>query len=71
MDRKKHADLETAKTLRGTCEDMCPEKERWVREDRRRLSAYEIIPGTDLVSYSEREREREGGREGERGRGRG
>lgn len=45
----KHADLATAKVLRGTCPDMCPEKERYVREDRRRLAVYEILPGTDLV----------------------
>lgn len=26
----------------GTCPDMCPEKERYMREDRRRLSWYEL-----------------------------
>ena len=45
-------DMQTTQVLRGTCQDMCPEKERYVREDRRRLSVYEIVPGTDGVSYS-------------------
>jgi len=39
----------TAEVVRGTCCDMCPEKERYMREDRRRLSVYEMVPGTDLV----------------------
>ena len=50
LDKKKHADLKTAKKLKGTCQDMCPEKERYVREDRRRLSVWEMVPGTDMVS---------------------
>ena len=41
--------LLTAEVVRGTCPDMCPEKERYMREDRRRLSVYEMVPGTDLV----------------------
>jgi len=41
--------LLTAEVVRGTCPDMCPEKERYMREDRRRLSVFEMIPGTDLV----------------------
>ena len=41
----------TSGKLIGTCTDMCPEKERYMREDRRQLSVYEIIPGTDIVSY--------------------
>ncbi|KAI6649048.1 Germinal-center associated nuclear protein isoform X3 [Oopsacas minuta] len=32
-------------TLKGSCEDMCPEKERLWREDRRCLSSYEMLPG--------------------------
>ena len=32
-------------TLVGTCEDMCPEKERFWREERRCLSGYELLPG--------------------------
>ena len=46
-DTKKQADLATARAIRGACPDMCPEKERYVREDRRRLHVYEIVPGTD------------------------
>jgi hypothetical protein len=42
------ANLVTAQATRGTCPDMCPEKERYMREDRRRLSIYEMVPGTDL-----------------------
>ncbi|KAL8566161.1 hypothetical protein ACOMHN_041316 [Nucella lapillus] len=30
----------------GTCPDICPEKERLYREEVRRLSIYEIIPGS-------------------------
>jgi len=41
--------LLTAEVVRGMCPDMCPEKERYMREDRRRLSVYEMVPGTDLV----------------------
>ena len=33
---------------------MCPEKERYDREDKRRLSYYEMIPGTEnIVSVCE------------------
>jgi len=41
--------LLTAEVVRGVCPDMCPEKERYMREDRRRLSVYEMVSGTDLV----------------------
>lgn len=47
LGSQKQTDLATAKAIKGTCQDMCPEKERYMREDRRRLSYYEIIPGTD------------------------
>lgn len=36
----------------GTCPDMCPEKERLYREEVRRLSVYEIIPGSITVSVT-------------------
>lgn len=49
LGNQKQADLATAKAIRGACQDMCPEKERYMREDRRRLSTYEIIPGSDQV----------------------
>ena len=42
--------MSKVQVMRGTCMDMCPEPERYMREDRRRLSIFEIIPGTDLVS---------------------
>ncbi|XP_031565295.1 germinal-center associated nuclear protein-like [Actinia tenebrosa] len=42
----KASDITTAKAVQGTCPDMCPEKERYMREDRRRLHVYETIPGT-------------------------
>ena len=45
----RQSSLLTAEVVRGTCPDMCPEKERYMREDRRRLSVYEMVPGTDLV----------------------
>ena len=34
----------------GVCPDMCPEKERYLREYQRRLSKFEMIPGTEGVS---------------------
>ena len=46
---KKQTELSEARTLYGTCQDMCPEIERYVREDRRRLSLFEIVPGSDAV----------------------
>lgn len=46
---RRQSNLLTAEVVRGTCPDMCPEKERYMREDRRRLSVYEMVPGTDLV----------------------
>jgi len=48
----RQANLLTAEVVRGTCPDMCPEKERYMREDRRRLSVYEMVHGTDLVCAS-------------------
>lgn len=37
-------------TLVGVCPDMCPEKERFLREYQRRLSRFEMLPGTEGVS---------------------
>ena len=37
-------------TLVGVCADMCPEKERYLREYQRRLSRFEMLPGTEGVS---------------------
>ena len=40
--------LRTAKVLKGTCPDMCPETERYKREARRLLHPYEMLPATGL-----------------------
>nr|XP_005997746.1 PREDICTED: germinal-center associated nuclear protein [Latimeria chalumnae] len=50
--RVKRTDLEKAKVFVGTCPDMCPEKERYMRETRNQLSIYELIPGTDKVDHA-------------------
>ena len=39
---KKQTVLSEAIATVGTCPDMCPEKERYRREDTRRLSWFEI-----------------------------
>ncbi|KAJ1187895.1 hypothetical protein NDU88_004661 [Pleurodeles waltl] len=50
--RVKRKDLDQAHIYVGTCPDMCPEKERYMRETRNQLSIYEIIPGTDKVDHA-------------------
>ncbi|KAJ7344352.1 hypothetical protein JRQ81_000302 [Phrynocephalus forsythii] len=50
--RVKQIDLGKAKTFVGTCPDMCPEKERYMRETRNQLSVFEVIPGTDKVEHA-------------------
>lgn len=45
----KRTDLDKARTFVGTCLDMCPEKERYMRETRSQLSVFEVVPGTDQV----------------------
>uniref|UniRef100_A0A7M4EGM6 Minichromosome maintenance complex component 3 associated protein n=1 Tax=Crocodylus porosus TaxID=8502 RepID=A0A7M4EGM6_CROPO len=49
--RVKRTDLGKAKTIVGTCPDMCPEKERYMRETRNQLSIFEVIPGSDKVDH--------------------
>ncbi|CAH1784168.1 unnamed protein product, partial [Owenia fusiformis] len=51
LDRGKQTGTELAQAavIIGTCPDMCPEKERYVREDRRRLGLFEILPGTEHI----------------------
>ncbi|XP_048454634.1 germinal-center associated nuclear protein [Rhincodon typus] len=49
--RVKRTELEKAKAIVGTCLDMCPEKERYMRETRYQLSSFETIPGTDKVNH--------------------
>ncbi|XP_053139055.1 germinal-center associated nuclear protein isoform X2 [Hemicordylus capensis] len=50
--RVKRTDLGKAKTFVGTCPDMCPEKERYMRETRNQLSLFEVLPGTDKVDHT-------------------
>ena len=46
---KRQKDIQSAKAFVGTCPDMCPEKERYDREDKRCLSVYEMVPGTENI----------------------
>ncbi|XP_012276982.1 uncharacterized protein LOC105697848 isoform X2 [Orussus abietinus] len=43
---KSHS-LATAKATKGTCPDMCPEKERLMRESQRQVSPYEQMDGSE------------------------
>lgn len=47
--RPKRTDLDMSKVFVGTCPDMCPEKERYMRETRNQLSVFEVIPDTEKV----------------------
>ncbi|XP_037120761.1 germinal-center associated nuclear protein isoform X2 [Syngnathus acus] len=49
--RPKSTDLDLSKVFVGTCPDMCPEKERYMRETRNQLSIYEVLPNTELVDH--------------------
>uniref|UniRef100_A0A8C9Z528 Germinal-center associated nuclear protein n=1 Tax=Sander lucioperca TaxID=283035 RepID=A0A8C9Z528_SANLU len=50
--RPKRTDLNLSKVFVGTCPDMCPEKERYMRETRKQLSVFEILPDTEMVDHS-------------------
>ncbi|KFO86219.1 Germinal-center associated nuclear protein, partial [Buceros rhinoceros silvestris] len=50
--RIKRTDLGKAKTVVGTCPDMCPEKERYMRETRNQLSTFELLLGSDKVDHA-------------------
>ncbi|XP_056206064.1 germinal-center associated nuclear protein isoform X1 [Falco biarmicus] len=50
--RIKRTDLGKAKTVVGTCPDMCPEKERYMRETRNQLSIFESLLGSDKVDHA-------------------
>uniref|UniRef100_A0A8B9SEZ0 Germinal-center associated nuclear protein n=1 Tax=Apteryx owenii TaxID=8824 RepID=A0A8B9SEZ0_APTOW len=50
--RVKRTDLGKAKTVVGTCPDMCPEKERYMRETRNQLSIFELLLGSDKVDHA-------------------
>ena len=39
------------KSLKGTCPDMCPEKERYSRCEKRRLAPYEMIETSGKVCW--------------------
>ncbi|XP_014219433.1 germinal-center associated nuclear protein [Copidosoma floridanum] len=47
LKRGKQQSLATAEITRGTCLDMCPEKERYMREFQRQLSSYEQLESSD------------------------
>ncbi|KAL7286538.1 hypothetical protein TKK_0019166 [Trichogramma kaykai] len=47
LKQNKQTSLATAKITQGTCPDMCPEKERYMREFQRQLATYEQMePGS-------------------------
>uniref|UniRef100_UPI003AAB6F8D germinal-center associated nuclear protein n=1 Tax=Centroberyx gerrardi TaxID=166262 RepID=UPI003AAB6F8D len=50
--RPKRTDLDLSKVFVGTCPDMCPEKERYMRETRNQLSAFEVFPDTEMVDHT-------------------
>jgi hypothetical protein len=47
---KKTANLKS-KAFVGSCTDMCPERERYDREEKRRLHVYEILNPGSQVDY--------------------
>ncbi|KAG7256775.1 hypothetical protein CRUP_037790 [Coryphaenoides rupestris] len=49
--RDKCTDLVLSKVFVGTCPDMCPEKERYMRETRKQLSCFELVPDTEMVDH--------------------
>ncbi|XP_073329353.1 germinal-center associated nuclear protein [Pagrus major] len=50
--RPKRTDLDLSKVFVGTCPDMCPEKERFMRETRKQLSIFEVILDTEMVDHT-------------------
>ncbi|CAJ0955066.1 unnamed protein product [Ranitomeya imitator] len=50
--RVKRTGLDQAKVFAGNCPDMCPEKERYMRDTRNQLSLYEFLPGTDKLDHA-------------------
>lgn len=47
LKQDKIQNLATAKIIKGTCFDMCPEKERYMRESQRTLSSYEQMESNE------------------------
>jgi len=50
LGMSKESDISKARATKGCCPDMCPERERYIREERRRVHLYEMVPGTESVS---------------------
>uniref|UniRef100_A0A3Q3DZS7 Germinal-center associated nuclear protein n=1 Tax=Labrus bergylta TaxID=56723 RepID=A0A3Q3DZS7_9LABR len=50
--RPKRTDLVLSKVFVGTCPDMCPEKERYMRETRKQLSIFEVVLNTEMVEHT-------------------
>uniref|UniRef100_A0A8C9WGI3 Germinal-center associated nuclear protein n=1 Tax=Scleropages formosus TaxID=113540 RepID=A0A8C9WGI3_SCLFO len=50
--RPRRTELDLSKVFVGTCPDMCPEKERYMRETRNQLSSFEVIPDTEKVDHA-------------------
>ncbi|XP_061679793.1 germinal-center associated nuclear protein [Syngnathoides biaculeatus] len=50
--RPKSMDMDLSKVFVGTCPDMCPEKERYMRETRNQLNLYEVLPDTEMVDHA-------------------
>jgi hypothetical protein len=50
VERGKVSDLSKAVIIRGTCQDMCPEKERYQRESRHQVALYEYQVDVSKVS---------------------
>ncbi|KAI5628091.1 germinal-center associated nuclear protein [Silurus asotus] len=49
--RPKRTDLDLSKVFVGTCPDMCPEKERYMRETRKQLSVFELVSDAERVDH--------------------
>ncbi|XP_058806337.1 germinal-center associated nuclear protein-like [Phymastichus coffea] len=47
LKRRKQKSLATAEVTKGTCPDMCPEKERYMREFQRQVFSYEQLKDSD------------------------
>jgi hypothetical protein len=50
LERGKQSDLSKAAVIRGTCQDMCPERERYQRDSRHQVALYEYLADTNKVS---------------------
>uniref|UniRef100_A0A336KNB7 Germinal-center associated nuclear protein n=1 Tax=Culicoides sonorensis TaxID=179676 RepID=A0A336KNB7_CULSO len=48
---RQYQQAEPAKCLVGTCPDMCPEKERLMREFQMQIASFEMVPGTNQMNH--------------------